>query len=133
MTLGPTVAMSPMRSGAPAGVVPGIGFRERPAEHGEVLRKNVDQPALDSPVASDESVAVDLLLRHAEVVATVGDELVGLLERALIEQELHALAGRHFAFFMLPLATLGTSAILGELVPLFQFGHFLFEVHGRKL
>ena len=37
----------------------GVGFRERSAEDGEVLRENEDQAALDAAVAGDEAVAVD--------------------------------------------------------------------------
>ena len=41
----------------------GIGFRQRSAEHGEVLGEDEDQPAFDAAVAGDETVAVDLSAR----------------------------------------------------------------------
>src|SRR5271165_4698561 len=104
--------------------------RERSAKHREVLRKHIHQPALDSPVASDESVAVNLLLGHAEVVAAVRDQLVGLFECALVEQKLDPLPGRHLALFVLAFAAFGAPAIFGELVPFVEFGNFLFEIHG---
>ena len=58
----------------------GVGFGERAAEDGEVLREDVDQAAVDAAVAGDEAVAGDDLLVHAEIAAAVGDELVELLE-----------------------------------------------------
>jgi hypothetical protein len=66
-------------------------------------------------------------------VATVRDQLVGFLERALVEQKFHALAGRHLALFVLPLAPLARRRLLGHLVALFQFGNFLFEFHRETL
>ena len=38
----------------------GVGFGERAAENGEILREDEDQPALDAAVAGDEAVAVDI-------------------------------------------------------------------------
>ncbi len=111
----------------------GVRFGERSAEHREVLREHKDQPAFDAAVTGDEPVAVKLLLRHAEVAAAVGDQLVGLFERAFIEQELDALARRHLAFFMLLLAALLASALFGQVVALFQFFQLLFEVHGAPI
>ena len=34
-----------------------VGFRERAAEDGEILREYVDQTAIDAPEAGDESIA----------------------------------------------------------------------------
>ena len=110
-----------------------IRLRQRSAEHREVLGKHIDQPPLNAAVASDKSVAVDFLLGHAEIIAPVRDQFVGLLERALIEQELDPLARRHLSFFVLALAALGPAAILGELVALVQLSDFLFEIHGDGL
>ncbi len=110
-----------------------VRLRKRSPEHGEILGENINQPALNAPISGDESVAVNLLLGHAEVVAAVGDELVGFLERALVEQKFNALAGRHLAFFVLALAAFGAATIFGKLVPPFKFGNLLFEVHGPRL
>ena len=92
----------------------GVGFGERAAEDGEVLGEDEDEAALDASVAGDEAVAEELLLVHAEVVAAVGDELVGLFEGALVEEELDALAGGHFALLVLRGAAGFASAGLGE-------------------
>ena len=75
---------------------------KRPAEHGEVLRENVDEAAVDLPVAGDEAVAVDHLLVHAEVAAAVADQLVQLTEGAFVEQQFDALARGQLAFLVLP-------------------------------
>jgi hypothetical protein len=37
---------------------------------------------------------------------------------------------RDIAFFVLPLAPLRASAFFGELVTLFEFRNFFFEIHG---
>ena len=60
------------------------------------------------------------------------DQLVGLFEGAVVEQELDALPRRHFAFLVLALAPLLASAFFGEPVALFQFCKFFFEIHVRK-
>ena len=46
----------------------------------------------DAAVAGDEAVAGDALRVHAKIGGAVGDELVGLFEGALVEQEVDALA-----------------------------------------
>ena len=112
--------------------LPRIRFRQRSAKHGEVLRKHVHEPPFDAPVASDESVAVDFLFGHAEVIAAVGDQLVGFLERAFVEQKFDALARRHLAFFMLPLAALGPSTVFGQLVPLASVRRLFLRDSWRK-
>src|SRR5207248_2986479 len=106
-----------------------VGFRERAAEDGEVLREDKNQAAFDASVTGDEAVAKDLLLFHPEVCAVVGDQLVGLFEGALVEQELDTLTGRHLARVMLFLLSLRASALLSEFVSSLQLGQFFFEVH----
>src|SRR6266851_2690256 len=99
---------------------PRIRLRERSAKYGEVLREHIDQPALDAAIAGDKAIAVRFLLGHAEVAATMRDQLVGLFEGAVVEQELDALPRRHFALFVLALAPLRASALFGKLIALFQ-------------
>ena len=65
----------------------GVGLGEAAAEDREVLGEDVDEPAVDAAVAGDHAVARDLLVGHAEVEAAVLDELVELLEGALVEQQ----------------------------------------------
>ena len=64
----------------------GVGLGEAAAEDGEVLGEDEDEAAVDAAVAGDDAVAGNLLLGHAEVEAAVLDELVELLEGALVEE-----------------------------------------------
>src|ERR1043165_9207562 len=80
----------------------GVGLAERPAEDGEVLREGVDEAPLHGAVAGDDAVAGNALPVHAEVVAAVDDELVELLKRAAVEEQLDALARRQLPLGVLP-------------------------------
>ena len=60
-------------------------------------------------------------------------QLVGLFERAFVEQEFDALARRHFSFFMLALAALRASAFFGEVVAFLQFCDSFFEIHDGRI
>ena len=80
----------------------GVGFRQRSAEHGEVLREREDLASVDQAVAGDDAVAGNDLFGHPEIEAAMGDELVDFLERAGIEQEVDPLAGRQLAGLVLP-------------------------------
>ena len=62
---------------------------------------------LAAVLAGHDAVARDQLLLHPEIAAAMRDELVGLLERPFVEQELDAFPRRHLSFFMLALAALG--------------------------
>ena len=92
----------------------GVGFRQRAAEHGEVLREGEDLPAVDEAVAGDDAVAGNDLLIHAEVAAAVGDELVDFFEGAGIEQEIDPLARRQLSRIVLPLLAGLAAAQFGE-------------------
>ena len=76
---------------------------ERAAEHGEVLGEHEHGAAVDRAPAGDHAVAGDLGLLHAEVDGAVLDEHVELLERALVEQQLDALARGELAALVLRL------------------------------
>ncbi len=65
---------------------------------------------------------------HAEVRRARGDELAGLLEAALIEQEVDALAREQLAGFLFAGAAFGAAAGLGFGVALGQFGEAGFVV-----
>ena len=97
-----------------------VGFRQRAAEHGEVLGEHEHGAAVDRAPAGDDAVAGDLLLLHAEVDGAVLDEHVELLERALVEQELDALAGGELAALVLRLDARRAAAQPGLLAALFQ-------------
>ena len=85
---------------------------QRAAEHGEVLREDVDQPAVDAAVAGDDAVAVELLLLEAEVGRPVRDEPVELDEAAFVEQEVEPLARGELALGVLRLDARGAAALL---------------------
>ncbi len=61
----------------------------------------------------------------------MGDELVGLLEGAFVEQELDAFAGRHLAQLVLAGAAFFAAAGFRGRVAALQFSQFLFKIHGR--
>ena len=93
--------------------------------NGEVLCEDENETAFDRTTTCYDTVAEELLLLHAEVVATVLLEHVVLLERTFVEQHVNTLAGRIFATLMLFLncflTTTETSllALLDELLDFF--------------
>jgi len=67
---------------------------------------------VDEAVTGDESVAVDDLVLHTEVVRAVADQLAGFCESVFVEQQVDALAGGEFALLVLAgAAFLATSGI----------------------
>src|SRR5690606_2238018 len=78
----------------------GVRLAQRPAEYGEVLRKDVDQPPVDAAPPRDHPIAGDLLLGEAEVGGAMGDETVELDEAALVEQEVESFTGGELALLV---------------------------------
>src|SRR4029077_5360126 len=78
-----------------------MGFRQRAAEHGEILGEGKDGAAVDGAEAGDDAVAGYLGLLHAEVVGAMLDEHVELLERVAVHQQFHALARGELAALVL--------------------------------
>ena len=114
-------------------ILPALASESEPPKTVKSCAKTKDQAAFDAAVAGDEAVAVKLLLGHAEVVAAVRDQLVGLLEGAFVEQELDALARRHLAFLVLLLAALFPAAFFGQVIALLEFLEFLFQIHRPQI
>ena len=109
----------------------GVRFRQRAAEHREVLGEDVDHAAVDGAPAGDHAVARDLGLLHAEVGAAVLDVHVELLEGVLVHQELDALARRELAALVLGVDARLPAAEAGLRPALLQlFDDFL---HDRSL
>ena len=100
-----------------------VSFRERAAEHGEVLREDIDEAAVDAAVAGDETVAGDDLVVHAEVAAAVLHQLVQFFEGALVEQQFDALARAELSFFMLARAAFRPAAVFRGGATAAQFFH----------
>ena len=94
---------------------------KRAAEHGEVLREDIDQAAVDRARAGDHAVARDLLLVHPEVGRIMLDEHVIFFEAAGIEQDAQALAGGQPALGVLRRDALLAAAQPGQLAPLLEF------------
>ena len=98
----------------------GVSFAERAAKDGEILRKDVGQPAVDGAPAGNDPIARDDGLFHAELHRAVGDEHVVFFEGAGIEQHIDALAGGELALCMLgvdpllPAAKASVGALLVE-------------------
>ena len=90
-----------------------VGFRERAAENGEVLRENINQAAVDAAESGDKAVARRALLLHAKIDAAVADKFVELFEGAFIEQQMDALARGQLAGFVLAFAALRAAAGFG--------------------
>src|SRR6266478_85398 len=86
-----------------------IGFGERAAEDGEVLRENVDQAAVDAAESGDEAVASRTLLVHAEIRAAVAHEFVQLFESVFVEEKIDALARGELAGFVFARAAFGAA------------------------
>src|SRR3954462_11392665 len=58
---------------------------------------------MDKAVSSDESVAIDDVLLHAEITAAMAHQLVQFFKRALIEQKIDAFPCGKLSFAMLAL------------------------------
>ena len=111
----------------------GHGLAERAAEDGEVLGKDVHLAAVDGAVAGHDAVAEVGLLLHVEVGAAVGDEHVEFLERAFVEQQCDALAGRQLALFVLFVDAFLAAAHAGFATLVEQLFNLLFKSHNLFL
>ena len=73
----------------------------RPAEHGEVLGEDEDGPAVDGALPGDHGIAEGPLVFDSEAGGLMPDELVDLLEGALVEQGVETLPGGQLALLVL--------------------------------
>ena len=97
------------------------------------MREHIHQPTFNPSIARNETISIVLLLGHAEVIAAVRNQFVGLLERAVVQQELDALPRRHLPFFVLPFAALFAAALFGKAIAFLEFGQFVFVFHGAAI
>ena len=93
----------------------GVRFRERTAEDSKVLRENINQTAIDAAETGNKAVASGTLLLHAKIDAAMTDKFVELLEGALVQKKMNALARRELPGLVFTLAALRTAAGLGFL------------------
>ena len=97
---------------------------QRSAVHGEVLCADIDKSAVDSGRTNDHSVAKELLLLHAEVVAAMELEHIVFLERTFVDEHLYTLTCGVFSTLMLLVdGLLSTSQ-----TSLFALGYKLFNL-----
>ena len=98
-----------------------VALAQRTAEHGEILRIDIDQPPVDRAAAGNHPVTRDLLFGHAEIGAVVLDVHVELLEAAVVEQHFKPLARGQLALGMLCGNALLTPAQTGAGAATFEF------------
>jgi hypothetical protein len=78
-----------------------MSLGEGAAEDREVLREDEDASPFDESVSRDHAITGKFLLVEAEVLGTVLDELIELLESPFIQKELYALARSPFTRLVL--------------------------------
>ena len=78
-----------------------MGFGKRAAKNGKILRKNINQPAVDGAIAGNHAIAGIFFLFHPKIDRAVRNQHPDLLERAFIHQKMQTLAGGKLSFFML--------------------------------
>ncbi len=98
----------------------GVGLGERPAEHREVLGKGVDRAAVDAASPGNDAVAGHQLFRHAEVLTTVGDQLVDFFEGVGVEEKIDPLARGELAGRVLTLQSIVAASELGATFEVFE-------------
>ena len=74
-----------------------VRLGERAAKHGKILGEDKNSAAVDRAPAGHHAVAGNFCIAHAELGRAVLDEHVELLERALVGEQLDALACGQFA------------------------------------
>src|SRR5882762_14843 len=110
-----------------------VRFRQRPAEHGEVLRVDVDDAAVDPSPPRHHPVTQDLLVGQSKIGGPVGHEAVELDERSRVEQHLEPLARGHLPLLMLRGDAVGATALLGLGALLLQQLQLLSHAHAENL
>src|SRR6185436_10440419 len=74
-----------------------VGLGKGTAEDRKILREDEDPAPVNEAVARDDAVARVQLFVQAKIARAVNDQLVELLERPLVQQEIQTLAGGHLA------------------------------------
>ena len=110
------------------------------AEHREVLAEDADPPAIDGPEAGDHAVGVGPVVLEAHAVGPVPGQHVELLEGALVQEVLDALAGGQLALGVLTLDGPRAPGVEGLVLAFGQvgqaFGHGVFhagEANARRV
>jgi hypothetical protein len=95
-----------------------VSFGEGPAEDGEVLGEDENQPAVDPAGTGDDPIAGKDLLVEPEVGGAMSDEAVQLEEATLVKQKIDPLASGELAFLVLLRHPLGAAALFSESLPM---------------
>jgi len=98
----------------------------------EILSEDENRSPINLAPSSNYPIAEILLILHREIGAPVLLEFIEFLKRAVIEQELDSLAGRHLPLDMLTSDTLRSTARLGRLIPFLQCLQFLDDFHSLE-
>ena len=108
-----------------------VGFRQRAAEHREILGEHVDHAPVHRAPAGDDAIAGDLVaLVHAEIGAAVLHEHVVFLEGIMVEQKLDALARGQLAALVLRVDARLPAAQPGVLAAQFEGFEDVFHAGG---
>ena len=92
----------------------GVGFGQRSAEDREILRENVNQPAVDPSVTGTRNRRrAGAALSMPKSTQRCVTNLSSFLEGAFVEQQLDAFARGELSRFVLALAPFGASACFG--------------------
>src|SRR5260370_19449575 len=97
-----------------------VGFRKRAAKHSEILREDVNQPAVHTAESGYKSIARGALRFHSEISAMVAHEFIQLFKGTFIEQQIDSFAGGQFSRFVFAFATLQSAAGFGFLAAMTQ-------------
>ncbi len=95
----------------------GIGGAQRAAENRKILGKDVYRAPLYGPVSGNDTVSINPLFFHAEIVAVMDHQLVRLLEGSLVQQKVYPLAGGELSGLVLAFDSLLSSTELSQLFP----------------
>ena len=106
-----------------------VRLTHRTAHDGEILGKDVDQPAVDLAPAGHHTVGIGVAFFHAETAGAVGDKHAGFLESAGVEQLLDPFTGGLFVLGMLGVDPRFAASQDGFGPDFFQWvGHFFHTV-----
>ena len=100
-----------------------VGFGQRAAEDGEILREHEYQATVDGAIAGDHTVARNMVGVHAEVGAAMLLEHVPFFEAAIVQKQFDALARRELALGVLGIDTLLAATEPGLLALLVQLSN----------
>ena len=94
--------------------------RQRPAEHGEIFRINIDGAPVHRAPAGDNAVTGYFALFHAELMAVMLDKHVDLFKTAGIQKQIYSFTGGQLATRVLGFNPFFTTTLARHLAALFK-------------